>query len=149
MANSGWDGCVEPNSFGIGKMVGWNLRNGFINNCFAWIDLIVDIEGDNGVSAKISNLYLGGGKYSNCLVVGKLENWDTRRCDENRFTELIAYYEKSYNKNTCSDEDLNDKSFYVDKLGWEESIWDLDDVVFKDDEFLDGHYPKLRIIENN
>ena len=39
----------------------------------------------------------------------------------------------------CSVEQLNDKTFYIDVLGWSEDVWDFSDLDVEN-----GKYPVLK-----
>jgi len=45
----------------------------------------------------------------------------------------------SYDFTAEPDEKMNDKSFYTEVLGWDEEVWDLDDLDIEN-----GKYPTLK-----
>ena len=139
----GWD-CVEPDVFVIGKLTGMNLKKGTINSCLAIVDLNIDIESE--FESYASQISFGGGSFNNCLVIG--EYILGADCDDKTWIPIESnsyLYDNSFiNNSTCTEDDLNNKSFYTDTLGWDEEIWDLEDIIFENGAYVDGHYPKLK-----
>lgn len=152
----GFDYSTSPDDFYISKIAGSNTENGVISNCLAFVEIVIasSSEGDSDYSL----LALSDGECHNCLSVGSL--CDHYSCDDetrflidgtrdNNYVYANPYQHgygpiKSYEINNCNEEDLNNKSFYTDTLGWDEEIWDLEDIIFENGAYVDGHYPKLK-----
>lgn len=86
-----------------------------------------------------------------CLSVGKIE---ISRNDVWGYSTIkyvgygqdnYAYYGVSPQSSFfVTAEDLNDVSFYTDKLGWSSEIWDLYNIVFQDEKYLDNKWPTIK-----
>ena len=74
---------------------------------------------------------------TNCANYGKVTTIET----EERLDQGIGPYEATncYDFSSAPDEKMNDKSFYTDVLGWDEEVWDLDDL-----DIANGKYPTLK-----
>ena len=125
----------------MGIIVGYNDVISYISNC------ITIITGYH-MSEDFEIIYIGEG-FSNCLVVGSLDtDFSYQFIDYTNCVNCFTYINELNENNTCTAEDLNNKYFYINTLGLDNEIWDLDDIIFQNGAYLDGHYPKLRIKDN-
>ena len=53
-------------------------------------------------------------------------------------------YDNRITSKICISDELNSKEFYVNKLNWNLEIWNLDNIVFDNDNYVDNCYPRLK-----
>ena len=142
-------GDIEPTSpisISAGGIAACN--NGVINCCYSMVDIKLDIY-DNHGPITVSTIAPSG--VDKCLSVGKIE---ISRNDVWGYSTIkyvgygqdnYAYYGVSPQSSFfVTAEDLNDVSFYTDKLGWSSEIWDLYNIVFQDEKYLDNRWPTIK-----
>lgn len=162
-------GCIEPACIKTGGLVGPN--GGRLNECYSAVNIRVNYSGSPigvicaGGLASYYNLnsdFLSSTRYSisNCFVTGSVsvehlsissnqeEFWVSATPEKNCY----VYDEQMSSKKCedsvgldyfCTEEELNDINFYIEKLGWNPEVWCLDDLDFSNGKYLDGKYPKL------
>ena len=77
-------------------------------------------------------------------ISGKIDG-----CVTSFYPMYISNYEKQKNHfgECCivfKFENFNNKEFYINDLKWNEEIWDLDDIEYENQKYVNDHYPKLK-----
>lgn len=143
-------GSVSPVSICSGGIS--SLNKGVISNSYIKIDMDIK-HGDNIGTVKLAGIAIGG-KVENCLTIFTkkvdcplLDNFSDIKeyaigGAEGSNNYIYSLDNKNYN-NLCSLEELNSKEFYIDKLGWNKEKWDLGNIMFNNNNYIDNKYPKL------
>lgn len=123
--------------FAAGGIAGWG-GNESIKNCIN----AGKILGGSYLTAGIAGQRWNS-KISNCINVGCIESQKSCAAvaGEDNYNVENCYGIKKYASydELCSVEELNNKSFYTDILGWSEDIWDFTELDVEN-----GKYPKLK-----
>ena len=122
----------EHNSVLVGGFVGKHSSDIKIYNCFATGNI------DTTVTLEIEDCQAGG--FSPVVF------YETNFCYQDQIikrtyqTPPVSTYIPSISVDYyCSLDDLNSKSFYVNKLKWNENIWDFSNL-----DFINGKLPRLK-----
>ncbi len=166
---SGDNKCVQPAHIKTGGLVGPN--GGKLNGCYSAVDVSVNYSGRHVVDvyagglASYYKLYYGSSSsshydISNCFVTGSVSvehSFISSYCEE--FFISATPVENCYVYNGqmsrekpeengdydyfCTTDELNDINFYINKLGWNQNVWNLEQLNFSNGKYLDDKYPKL------
>ena len=150
---------VSPNSICTGGLVGGH-GEGNVRNCYSTVNMDIEYGQEHG--GVVAAGLVASGTVDDCFLVGNItlnyDGYESRHCKfylfADEYTNCHAYEGTSFHgffrglpelvpkDNSCSRDDLNVASFYTKKLGWDESIWDFDNL-----DFDEGLLPKLRKIK--
>lgn len=137
----------SPDSIYVGGIAGDNL--GLINGCYSNIDIYINAEKSSVIVSNISTK----GEIENCLETCKIDvhgvNYDRGGLYSSNCFEYIGDYSLSYY--LCTTLELNSKEFYTEKLGWDDEIWNFDNIIFENGKYLENCHPKLynKLSEDN
>ena len=125
--------------------------DGIISYSYSNITLSGYLYIDRGVNI-ISGI-ANDGLITNCLAINKnsidfktsfSSKFENNKIGGNDIIQCYAYSTDGVlRKNGCTSKDLNTKEFYTEKLGWDEEIWNLDNIIFENGNFLKNAYPKV------
>lgn len=149
---------VSPNHICAGGLVG-GYSEGNVKNCYSMVNMDVEYRGEPGTMT-VSWL-AAGGFVENSFIAGNMDaefdyygrvggnDYKLYRFGAER-KNCYAYEGIMLNgkplqgdSSLCSKDELNTASFYIEKLGWDESVWDFDNL-----DFDEGFLPKLRKIKD-
>lgn len=142
---------AAPAHIHAGGLVGYS--DGNLTNSYAATNVSAK-NADNRGMAYAAGL-VNGGIAKNCFVTGNVST-DTDSSDNAspigvNDSSCFAYEGLKINSFvlgshvfTCSGDELNDPTFYTDKLSWSTELWNLDNIYFSEVKYIDGKYPKLK-----
>ena len=145
-------GHKSPNHVNAGGIVGINFAKGIISNCYSDMNINVSYSNEQG-TVNIGGISLGKGIVSNSLSVCDLRiNVDSYVNDY--YSEKYEISPEAFNcyaydnesredQLHCTEEDLNNKDFYYDVLGWNNEVWNCDNIIFQNNIFVDNHWPTI------
>ena len=149
---------VSPNHIRAGGLVG-GYSEGNVKNCYSMVNMDVEYRGEPGTMT-VSWL-AAGGFVENSFIAGnmdaefdyygrvggndyKLYRFGTERKNCYAYEGIMLNGKPLQGDSSlCSKDELNTASFYIEKLGWDESVWDFDNL-----DFDEGFLPKLRKIKD-
>ena len=143
--------CAPAHVF-AGGLVGC-INDGRIKYCFANVDIKVIDDSESGTvsAAGIAGGGYNGGIIENCLVIGNIyadelssngncDVFDIGRSENNCFVYNESDQSRPYH---CTEEKINTIDFYINKIGWDKTIWNLESINFSNGKYNDNKYPRL------
>ena len=146
----GRSGCTSPYHIYSGGITA--INKGVVSNSYANININIEFDENSG------GVYVygigKGGKIENSFVILNYDIYDrlwslddVQVYDIGGYDEINCFryqYDNRIFPDTCISDELNSKEFYVNKLNWNLEIWDLDNIVFDNDNYVDNCYPRLK-----